>query len=161
MRNSFVQARSKGLLLNWRDSVSRPRILLADDHRALLERTTALLTSSYEIVGTVGNGQELVKEAIRLNPDVIVLDLTMPVMDGIEAAHRLREIGLCSKLVFLTIHDEDEFVRACLDEGGQGYVLKAHMKTHLIPAIEAALMGCTFVSSAHARRSSPEKYPGG
>src|ERR1700760_1952413 len=150
-----------GLLPNWRDFVSRPRILLADDHRALLERTTALLTSSYEIIGTVRNGQELVKEAIRLNPDVIVLDITMPLMDGIEAAHQLRQIGISSKLVFLTIHDEDEFVRACLDEGGQGYVLKVHMKTHLIPAIEAALMGGTFVSSARVRRGEPETYSGG
>ncbi len=121
---------------------------------------TVLLSFSYEIVGAVSNGQELVTEAIRLNPDVIVLDITMPVMDGIEAARKLREIGLSSKLVFLTIHDEDEFVRACLAEGGQGYVLKAHMKTHLVQAIEAALMGCTFVSSAHAHRVGSEKYSG-
>jgi DNA-binding NarL/FixJ family response regulator len=135
-------------------------VLLADDHRALLERTRALLSFSYEIVGAVSNGQELVREAIRLNPDVIVLDITMPFMDGIEAAHKMREMGLSAKLVFLTIHNEDEFVKACLDEGGQGYVLKAHMKTHLVRAIEAALMGCTFVSSAHAHRTGSEKYHG-
>jgi DNA-binding NarL/FixJ family response regulator len=157
--NCFVQARNTQFPLHWRDCVNRPRVLLADDHRALLERTTALLSSSYEIVGAVSNGQELVTEAIRLNPDVIVLDITMPFMDGIEAARKLREIGLSSKLVFLTIHNEDEFVKACLDEGGQGYVLKAHMKTHLVRAIEAALMGCTFISSAHAHRTDPENYP--
>lgn len=139
--------------------MNRPRVLLADDHRALLERMTVLLSFSYEIVGAVSNGQELVTEAIRLNPDVIVLDITMPLMDGIEAARKLREIGLSSKLVFLTIHNEDEFVRACLDEGGQGYVLKAHMKTHLVRAIEAALMGRTFISSAHAHRTDPENHP--
>jgi DNA-binding NarL/FixJ family response regulator len=121
--------------------------LLADDHKALLERITVFLAPLYEIVGAVRNGQELVNEAIRLKPDVIVLDITMPVLDGIEAAHKMRKLGFTSKLVFLTIHEEDEFVRACLDEGAQGYVLKAQMKTHLVPAIEAALMGCTFLSS--------------
>jgi DNA-binding NarL/FixJ family response regulator len=140
--------------------VKRPRVLLADDHQALLERTTALLSFSYEIVGAVSNGQELVKEAIRLNPDVIVLDITMPFMDGIEAARKLREIGLSAKLVFLTMHNDDEFVRACFEEGGQGYVLKAHMKTHLVRAIEAALTGCTFVSASPAHRTNPENYHG-
>jgi DNA-binding NarL/FixJ family response regulator len=130
--------------------VSRPRILLADDHRALRERVTSLLEASYEIVGAVGDGEELVKQAIRLQPDVIVLDITMPLMDGIEVARELRQRGATMKLVFLTIHQEEEFVTACLGEGGQGYVLKAHMKSHLIPAIEAALMGGTFVSSTQA-----------
>lgn len=140
--------------------MSRPRILLADDHQALKERVATLLGASYEIVGAVNNGQELVKEATRLQPDVIVLDITMPLMDGIEAAHELRKRGLTSRLVFLTIHCEDEFVKASLDEGGQGYVLKAHMKTHLIPAIEAALMGCTFLSTNQRHRSGAAKYPG-
>lgn len=141
--------------------MSRPRILLADDHQALTERVATLLGATYEIVGAVSDGQELVKEAIRLQPDVIILDITMPLMDGIEAAHELRERGLTAKLVFLTIHYEDEFVKACLDEGGQGYVLKAHMKAHLIPAIEAALMGCTFLSTKQAPRSRAVKYPDG
>jgi DNA-binding NarL/FixJ family response regulator len=83
----------------------------------------------------------------------------MPVMDGIEAAHELRVHGIRARLVFLTIHQEEEFVRACLDQGGQGYVLKAHMKAHLIPAIEAALMGCTFVSSEQPHRRGTETYP--
>jgi len=140
--------------------VSRPRILVADDHRALLERTTVLLGTSYDVVGTASNGRELVAEAIRLDPDVIVLDITMPVMDGIDAARELRVRGIRARLVFLTIHDEEEFVRACLDQGGKGYVLKVHMKAHLIPAIEAALMGCTFVSSACIHRTGPEPSPG-
>ena len=139
--------------------MSRPRVLLADDHQALTERVATLLGASYEIVGAVSNGRELVKEAIRLQPDVIILDITMPLMDGIEAAHEMRERGLASRLVFLTIHYEDEFVKACLDEGGQGYVLKAHMRTHLIPAIEAALMGCTFLSAKQVHRSGAGKYP--
>jgi DNA-binding NarL/FixJ family response regulator len=139
--------------------VSRARILLADDHPALLHRVSDILSSTYEIVGTATNGQELVTEATRLKPDVVVLDITMPVMDGIEAAYMLRKLGVSTRVVFLTVHDEEEFITACLEEGAQAYVLKAHMKTHLVPAIEAVLMGCTFLSPAHSPQAARERYP--
>jgi DNA-binding NarL/FixJ family response regulator len=138
--------------------MGRPRVVVADDHLAVVEKLTDLLSSSYEVVGAVSNGQELVTETVRLEPDVVVLDVTMPIMDGIEAAHHLRELGNSARLVFLTIHDEEELIEACLREGAQGYVLKAHMKTHLVPAIEAALLGCTFLSSAYATRSMGERH---
>ncbi len=122
------------------------RILLADDHPQLLERVAALLRPSFEVVGTVQNGQELVAEAIRLDPDVIVADITMPVMTGIEAARRLREAGSRSRLVFLTVHPEEEFVTAGMAEGALGYVVKSRMRTDLIPAIKAALNGQPYIS---------------
>lgn len=124
----------------------RPRILLADDHQALLEATTALLKPQFDIVATVADGATLVSEAIRLRPDVIVADITMPGLTGIEAAHRLRELALPTKIVFLTIHSEEQFVEACMAEGALGYVVKAHMKAHLIPAIQAALVGESYIS---------------
>jgi len=73
--------------------MSRPRILLADDHHLVLERVTALLQSTFEVVGVAHDGLEMVDEAIRLSPDIIVADISMPELDGIEAARRLREMG--------------------------------------------------------------------
>jgi DNA-binding NarL/FixJ family response regulator len=100
----------------------------------------------FDIVGTVANGTALVSEALRLCPDVIVADITIPGLSGIDAVHRLREFALSARVVFLTIHSEEQFVEACVAEGALGYVVKAHMKTHLIPAIEAALVGDTYIS---------------
>ncbi len=124
----------------------RPRVLLADDHPALLEATTALLKPVFDIVGTAIDGEKLVAEALRLSPDVIVADITMPILSGIEAAHRLHEVALSARFVFLTIHSEEQFVEACVAEGALGYVIKSHMKVHLIPAIQAALVGEFYIS---------------
>jgi DNA-binding NarL/FixJ family response regulator len=124
----------------------RPRVLLADDHPALLEATTALLKPVFDIVGTAIDGEKLVSEALRLCPDVIVADITMPILSGIEAAHRLHEVALSARFVFLTIHSEGQFVEACVAEGALGYVIKSHMKVHLIPAIRAALVGESYIS---------------
>jgi DNA-binding NarL/FixJ family response regulator len=127
-------------------SSDRVRVLLADDHSAVLERVGSFLKSSFEIVGTVDNGRDLITEAQRLQPDVIVLDIAMPLLTGIEAAHYLREIGTSIKLVFLTMLEGAEFVRACFEEGGLGYVKKTRIGTDLIPAINEALSGHRFVS---------------
>jgi DNA-binding NarL/FixJ family response regulator len=124
----------------------RPRILLADDHQLVLQRVTSLLQTVFNVVGAARDGREMVSEALRLQPDVIVADISMPGLSGIDAAHQLRQRGSTAKLVFLTIHPEDEFLDACLAEGAMGYVLKAHLKTDLIPAINAALSGRSFIS---------------
>ncbi len=128
--------------------MNRPRILLADDHQAVLERVRKLLQSLFEVVGAARTGREMVSEALRLSPDVIVADISMPGLSGIEAAQELRRKGSAAKLVFLTIHASDEFVDACVAEGALGYVVKTHMKTDLIPAINAALSGQSFISHA-------------
>lgn len=126
--------------------MNRPRILLADDHPAVLERVRKLLQSLFDVVGAACTGREMISEAMRLTPDVIVADISMPDLSGIEAAQELRRKGSAAKLVFLTIHSSDEFVEACRAEGALGYVVKAHMKTELIPAINAALSGDSFIS---------------
>jgi DNA-binding NarL/FixJ family response regulator len=129
----------------------RPRVLLADDHAALLQAVAVLLKPHFDIVGTVADGSVCVSEALRLRPDVIVADITMPGLSGIDAAHRLGELDSSAKIVFLTVHSEQPFIEACMAEGALGYVLKSHMKVHLIPAIQAALAGqsyiCPFVST--------------
>lgn len=88
----------------------------------------------------------MVAEAIRLKPDVIVADIAMPELSGIDAARQLRKEGFEVNLVFLTIYSEDEFINACMAEGALGYVIKARMNTDLIPAIYAALLGRLFIS---------------
>ena len=123
----------------------RPRIFLADDHPAVLKATTALLKAQFEIVGSATDGATLVSEVLRLRPDVIVADITMPILSGIDAAHQLREYASSAKIVFLTLHTEQQFIEACMAEGALGYVLKFHMKIHLIPAIRAALVGQSYV----------------
>ena len=124
----------------------RPRILLADDHHQFLEAEIALLRPHFELVGTASNGVSLISEAERLNPDVVVVDITMPVMNGIDAVHKLVESGSTTKFVFLTVNPGVEFVKACQQAGAQGYVLKGRMKAHLIPAIYAALKDLPYVS---------------
>ena len=129
------------------DSGNRRRILLADDHPLVLEWVTRILQSAFDVVGIAHNGFEMVDEAMRLSPDAIVADISMPGLDGLAAAHRLREMGAAATIVFLTIHESPELVEACLAAGALGFVLKSNMKTDLIPAINVAFSGRCFVSS--------------
>ena len=126
--------------------MERPRVLLADDHPAMLDREVSLLRSSFEVVGIVNDGRALVSEAHRLQPDVIVLDISMPIMTGIEAAHELNQSGSTAKFVFLTVHQEAAFVHKCFSVGGNAYVIKSRMVTDLIPAIHEAISDHSFVS---------------
>jgi DNA-binding NarL/FixJ family response regulator len=121
-------------------------VLLADDHEAVLRAATALLESSFDIVGTAADGHALVEAALRLQPDVVVVDISMPLLNGIEAIKRLKEAGSTAKIVFLTVHDDPDFVHAALSFGNVGYVVKPRMATDLIPAIHHALAGRSFVS---------------
>ena len=123
----------------------RPTLFLADDHAEFLNSTAALLRAHFELIGTAGDGALLVSEVQRLKPDVVVVDVTMPRMTGIEAVHELIQSGSKSKFVFLTIHSDEEYIKACLGEGALGFVTKSRMKAHLIPAIYAALDGRSYV----------------
>ena len=105
-----------------------------------------LLEPEFEVVGKVCNGQALFEEAMRLKPDVIVTDISMPILNGIEAADRLRESGCNSRIVFLTVHSDADFVRTCLSAGAFGFVLKSQMANELVLAIREALAGNFFVS---------------
>jgi DNA-binding NarL/FixJ family response regulator len=124
----------------------RPRVLLADDHSDFLVAEMAMLRADFELVGTASDGASLVSEVQRLKPDVVVVDITMPGMTGIEAVRQLVQSGCNAKFVFLTINSGEEFVKVCLAEGALGYVWKSRMKAHLIPAIYAALDGLVYVS---------------
>jgi DNA-binding NarL/FixJ family response regulator len=126
--------------------MSRARVLLADDNEELFETVTQLLTPRFDVVGAVTNGESLLKAARSLRPDVIVVDISMPVINGIEAVANLQSEGFKSKVVFLTIYDDADFVTACFAAGAKGYVLKPRLVTDLVHAIDEALSDRTFVS---------------
>jgi len=121
-------------------------VLLADDHPAVVAFAAAVLADECLVVARAGDGLELVAEAERLHPDVIVLDITMPRLDGIEAARQLRRSHQSARLVFLTVHEDADYARAALDAGGLGYVIKTRLASDLLPAIRAALADRRFVS---------------
>ena len=126
----------------------RPRVFLADDHPDFLKQETALLQPHFELVGTATDGASVLSEVLRLKPDVVVVDITMPIMTGIDAVHELIRSGSTAKFVFLTIHSSEEYVEACLEEGARGFITKSRMKAHLIPAIYAVLDGLPYVASS-------------
>lgn len=122
------------------------RILLADDHRKLLELLRGLLEPIFDVVGCVEDGESLVEAAGKLQPDVIITDISMPTLNGIEAAGRLRESGSSARIVFLTAHADPDFVEAALRTGALGYVTKHRINLDLLVAIRQALAGRIFVS---------------
>jgi DNA-binding NarL/FixJ family response regulator len=126
--------------------MSRTTVMLADDHQDFLAAVVRHLEPHFEIVGMVGNGQILLDEAARLTPDAIVLDISMPVVNGIEAARRLKAAGSGAKIVFLTVHADPDYVRAALGSGALGYVLKSELASDLLPCLEEALRDHSFVS---------------
>ena len=131
--------------------MNRPRILLADDHAPMRERVSGLLEAEFEIVGSVDNGRDLVSEAERLQPDIVLLDISMPGLTGIDAARELRQGGLKSKFIFLTVHERIEFVNACLAEGALGYVVKSRVTLDLVESLHEALLGRRFISPLSSR----------
>ncbi len=124
----------------------RIRVLLADDHEAMLDRVARLLTTECNLVGTATDGQQAFDAARELKPDVLVLDISMPVMNGIETAHRLKEAGAETRIVFLTVHDDPDFAREALEAGALGYVIKQRIASDLVAAIKEAYAGRSFLS---------------
>lgn len=122
------------------------RVLLADDHAALLERVGRLLEQDYDVVASVDNGNALVEAVLALRPDLIIADISMPGLNGIEAVRKLKDAGCTAKVVFLTIHEDADFVPECFEAGGLAYVVKSRLTCDLIPAIQMVLTGHTYVS---------------
>jgi DNA-binding NarL/FixJ family response regulator len=125
-----------------------PRILLADDQHEILEAVHSILSADAEfaVVGTAEDGMHAVELAMNLKPDVLVLDISMPVVNGIEAARQLKKAASHIRVVFLTVHTDPEFVEAALTAGAVGYVPKAFIAAELVPALRAALHGEIYVS---------------
>lgn len=126
----------------------RTSVVLADDNASLLERERQLLDSEFDILAAATDGVGLIELVERLDPDVVVLDISMPECDGLNAARRLRTDGMRAKVVFLTVHDDPDYLREGLEAGGLGYVIKDQLVSDLPRAIHAAVAGRTFVSAS-------------
>lgn len=124
----------------------RARIVLADDHKDIREKVMQQLEPEFEVVGAVADGNALLEAASQMKPDVCVIDISMPIMSGIEAATQIKASGSTVKIVFLTVHEDPDFLQAALDAGALGYVVKSRVASDLCPAVNAALAGRLFVS---------------
>jgi NarL family two-component system response regulator LiaR len=128
------------------DAVTRKRVLLADDHAEMLSEVRTLLSKEYNVVGAVEDGAKLVEAAKQLKPDVIVSDISMPVMTGFEAAAKIRALGVPVKLIFLTVQSSAAYVKKARALGADGYVLKVYTSEQLVEAIAKVLQGSTYIS---------------
>ena len=136
--------------------MARARILLADDHKEIRDRAVRLLEPEFEVVGAVSDGNALVRVSAQLKPDVCIIDISMPYLNGIEAAIKLRENGSDARIVFLTVNEDSDFVRAALKTGALGYVVKSRMATDLCLAINGAIRGHLFVSPSCIFSADPD-----
>lgn len=126
--------------------MKRPRILLADDHTILLEAFKTLLEPEYEVVGTVSDGRELLAAAPKLRPEVIVTDISMPNLNGLDACRKLRKILPEVKLIFLTVNEDPDLVAEAIRIGANGYLLKSSAASELFQAIKSVLNGGTYIT---------------
>ena len=129
----------------------RPRVLVADDHGAMLDTLVRMLSRDFDVVAAVPDGLSAVAEAEKLEPDLLVLDIAMPGLNGIAAAARLKERGSKAKIVFVTNMRDREFVDESLALGDLGFVVKDRLVADLLPAIRRVLAGEAFVSSSLLR----------
>ena len=130
--------------------MSRARVLLADDHKIITEGLRVLLEPEFELVGIVEDGRELLARAGELSPDVIVADISMPSLNGIDAVRQLKEAGSEAKVVFLTMHDDVMYANRAFEAGASGFVLKHSAPSELVTAIGEVLKGKTYISASIA-----------
>jgi DNA-binding NarL/FixJ family response regulator len=126
--------------------MSKTRVLLADDHTIVAEGLRSLLEGEFEFVGTVGDGRALLDAAQKLKPDVIVADISMPLLNGLDAARQLKRDGVTSKIIFLTMHTEAQLAAEAFRAGASGYLLKSSAGEELITAIHEVIKGRAYVT---------------
>src|SRR5450755_275366 len=130
---------------------NRARILIADDHNLVAELCKQLLETDFDVVGVVGDGRALVRAASELRPDVIVLDIAMPILNGLDAGHQVKKILPAVKLVYLTMNPDAEVAAEAFARGASGYLLKTCAAVEMVKAIREVLRGKTYMSSALSR----------
>jgi DNA-binding NarL/FixJ family response regulator len=128
----------------------RPTVLIADDNAGVLERLSTLLSERFEVVGAVRDGSAAFIAATKLHPDIVVMDITMPNLDGIHVCREIRKKGDTSRIVFVTVNEDTDFIAEAFRSGASGYVFKSRLHSELLSAIAAVLAGLTFVSPIEA-----------
>jgi len=127
-------------------SSRRPRILIADDHKLMAELCQKILESEFDVVGTVVNGRELLRTAVKVEPDVVLLDIGMPVLNGLDAGKQLRNLLPTVKLIYVTMVTDPEVALEALHRGASGFLLKTCAADELVSAVRAALRGNLYLS---------------
>jgi len=135
--------------------MARKRVLVADDLAPVLDTVSTLLRESFDVVDMVSDGRAALEATIKLKPDLVVLDISMPLMSGIEVAEELTRLGNKAKIVFLTVHEDQDILNTCRAAGGLGYVIKVLMDADLVPAMNEALAGHTFTSCFPSQEDMP------
>jgi DNA-binding NarL/FixJ family response regulator len=135
--------------------MTRIRVLVADDLAPVLSAVADLLRESFDVVGMVSDGREALIATLKLEPELVVLDISMPLMSGIEVAEELKRQGNQAKVVFLTVHEDHDILKTCRAAGGLGYVIKVLMDTDLVPAMNEALAGNIFTSRFPSQQNMP------
>ena len=128
------------------ESARRIRLLVAEDHAAMREKVVGTLEKEHLVLDAVSDGQAMLDAEAIFNPDIVILDISMPIMSGIEAATQLQQRASRAKIVFLTVHDEPAFLHAALAVGAIGYVIKSRLASDLQPAVREAMAGRRFFS---------------
>jgi len=139
------------------EKVKRVRVVVADDNKNVRDTVVRMLQQEFEVIGTATNGSAALEMTMFLAPEIVIVDISMPVISGIEAANEIRRKGSKAKLVFLTVHEDPDFVRAALKAGASGYVVKSQMATDLVVAIRAAVEGNFFISPSCALPKYPSR----
>src|SRR5256885_13433587 len=142
-----VRGRSRKSALQ-EGAVQSTSILLSDDNSAVLAQVGKLLRKEkqYTVVAAISDGKTVVREYLRLTPDVVILDISMGKVSGIDVARQLRDSGCHAKIIFLTVHEDSDYVNAGMGAGGSGYVVKSRLSQDLLSAIKAVLANKFFVS---------------
>lgn len=122
------------------------RLLVAEDHAAMRDKVVSILETEFSVVAAVGNGQEMLDVEAKVKPDVVILDISMPTMNGIEAATRLKQCHSKAKMILLTVHEEPEFLQAAMAVGALGYVIKSRLVSDLRLAVREVMAGRRFIS---------------
>ena len=125
-----------------------PRVLIADDHTLVADLCKKLLEPEFEVVGTVSNGHDLVRAATQLKPDVVIVDIAMPVLNGLDAAQQVKEALPAVKLIFLTMNGDTDLAAEAFRRGASGYLLKTCAASEMLIAVREALRGRTYMSQA-------------
>lgn len=142
----FSKASGTSVASSCPETRARSRILIADDHNLVAELCRKILEKEFEVVGLATNGHDLVRLASELKPDVIVLDVGMPLLNGLDAGKQIKRTLADAKIVYLTMYNDPELAREAIDSGASGYLLKTCAVAELVTAVRDALKGCVYVS---------------